>query len=232
MCEITERLKATSKVAGQLFPILVDKQGKIIDGKHRFEANQNWKRLEWDVDELTAHRARLVMNAIRRQVDPQDYNEFAEYLLKTEPGDQPYRVASGLTIAERISELTGIPERTVYDHLKPEFKRTKEIIAGPAITATEKVTVPESLAEPVRQMVERVKEETVAHPEKAREIVLEVKQNLEQTNHTKQHAKVNGLKMTFGCDVCGAELTATLIHNSAKRHSVKDIQIMLRNAER
>ncbi len=40
----------------------------------------------------------------------------------TEPGDNSYTVKAGVSVAERISKLTGIHERTVRRHLASESK--------------------------------------------------------------------------------------------------------------
>ena len=48
---------------------------------------------------------------------------------KTEPGEKAYTVKSGQTVVERISELTGISERTVRSHLDDRYKQGQEKVA-------------------------------------------------------------------------------------------------------
>jgi len=111
-------LKQTEAVVGPLLPVLVNKKGIVIDGRHRLKANPKWQRLELDLDEMKTHAVRLVLNTQRRIAGNGDYSEFAQYLRKTEPGDKKYTVKSGKTIAKRISELTGINLRSVQRHLE------------------------------------------------------------------------------------------------------------------
>lgn len=125
-------LKATEKLVGQLLPVLENKGGEIIDGRHRLEANPSWKKVVLDLDALQSHIARLVANAARRPAEPSDYDELAEYLRKTEPGDKPYNVKSGRSIAERINDLTGIPERTVRHNLSDKYKQPQKKVASVA----------------------------------------------------------------------------------------------------
>jgi hypothetical protein len=70
-----------------------------------------------------------------------------------------YRVKSGKTIAERISELTGIPLRTVQENLDGKYKDpSKAHDAGTApLGVGERVRVPEPLADPVRGISDTVK---------------------------------------------------------------------------
>jgi len=59
---------------------------------------------------------------------------------KTEPGEKAYTVKSGQTVVERISELTGISERTVRSHLDDRYKQGQEKVATLA-TLGERVEV-------------------------------------------------------------------------------------------
>jgi hypothetical protein len=65
------------------------------------------------------------------------------------------------SIAERISELTGIPERTVRDKLSQRYK-IEHSTAASAMGAGQAVKVPKALAPIVRKVVESVKEITDA----------------------------------------------------------------------
>jgi hypothetical protein len=111
-------LKQTAITVGELVPVLVNKKGIVIDGRHRQQVNPGWLTREVDLDDLKTHAARLVVNTQRRTAGKEDYEEFAKYLRETEPGDKKYKVKSGETIAERISTLSGINLRTVQRHLE------------------------------------------------------------------------------------------------------------------
>jgi len=39
----SQELKSSAERVGQLYPILVDYPGNIIDGKYRFSADRKWK---------------------------------------------------------------------------------------------------------------------------------------------------------------------------------------------
>ena len=38
-------LKASSERVGRLYPILLDKHGNVIDGRHRLEADEKWPKI-------------------------------------------------------------------------------------------------------------------------------------------------------------------------------------------
>ena len=65
-----QELKSSSKRIGQLYPILVDYYGNIIDGKHRFSADRKWKTaiLEHVKTEKDRLIARIISNTLRRSV--------------------------------------------------------------------------------------------------------------------------------------------------------------------
>lgn len=163
--EVVENLKATEQTVGQLLPVLVNKKGEIIDGRHRTKANKNWKRVELDLDELRTHIARLVINTQRRVAETSDYDELAEFLCKTEPEDKS-------SLAERISKLTGISAITVRRHLSDNYKQVQEKAdRGDHLQRTRDVAVPEVVAEPLRKTIDDLQEIVASNPEKEREIV-------------------------------------------------------------
>jgi hypothetical protein len=235
---IIERLKSTAQIVGQLYPVLVNKNGDIIDGAHRLIADPSWKRVELDLNPLKTHIFRLVSNSIRRTTDNRDYDELAGYLQKTEPGDKPSRVASGKSIAERISELTSIPERTIYEHLDQRFK---DPVKSGAVSATElgigeQVRIPIPLVRSVRGFVHRVRVKAGEHPENVGEIIHAVTEALDSKTIVVstcrirgKHEKSDGLRLAFVCTVCGAKLTAAPIHYGPNRHALK---VILGDAEK
>jgi DNA-binding ferritin-like protein len=157
-------LKASEQRVGQLLPVLVNKKGVIIDGRHRVRANKNWKRVEWDLDELRTHVARLTINTQRRVADSADYDELADYLVRTEnlkPGQ----------IAERISELTGIGYATVTQYLDGKFLQAHKSSLTKDLVRNHLVKVPEVVAEPLRKAIDELQEIVNAHPDKQDEIV-------------------------------------------------------------
>lgn len=189
-------LASTGKKVGQLLPVLVNPKGEIVDGRHRLKANKNWKKVTLDLDDLQTHVARLVINTQRRIADEEDYNELAQFLRKSEPGDKPYRVKSGKSIAQRISELTGIPLSTVYDNLGDDQKQNQEkVTASVTFGRGKSVRVPKPLAEPLREVVDKIKKLVEAEPEKTEEILkncaegLKVAAALSQPRKKRKHEK-------------------------------------------
>lgn len=63
-----EDLKKSEQIVGQIYPVLVDKNGKIVDGFHRKSVNPNWKeeKLETD-DPMQLLKIRVISN-FRRDV--------------------------------------------------------------------------------------------------------------------------------------------------------------------
>jgi len=95
-----KELKLSARRIGQLHPILVDYHGNIIDGEHRFSADQNWKRVRLNHIRTEKDRlvARIISNNCRRSVSANEkmrllYN-LGEILLDegVEPGRIAYKI--------------------------------------------------------------------------------------------------------------------------------------------
>lgn len=159
----------TERKVGQLLPVLVNPKGEIIDGRHRLKYNKNWKRVQLDLDPLHTHVARLVVNTQRRITDEEDYNEFAKFLQKHEPGEKLYLVKSGVSIAERISGLTGIPHRKICDALDDEYTHPGGRVAEVSNLRTKQmlIRIPKPVVESVENAVKNLKQVLEEKPEKA-----------------------------------------------------------------
>ncbi len=72
--DLVEDIKTSEGIIGQLYPILLDANGDIIDGRHRKEANPNWKTLKLDhIDTLEKKAiAILLANTQRRTVNEEE----------------------------------------------------------------------------------------------------------------------------------------------------------------
>jgi hypothetical protein len=113
-------LKSSSERVGKLCPILVDHQGRIIDGAHRFKVNENWPTLRLDHIKTDKDRliARIVSNVVRRTVSQREkiglLGRLGQICLSegTEPGK----------IAHEIAEETGMSYRWVVKYLPLKFK--------------------------------------------------------------------------------------------------------------
>lgn len=147
MSEEYDLKKSESKI-GQLYPILVTKDGKIIDGFHRKDADPNWKTLvvpEID-DEEKLLAARLIANFHRRQVSREEKEEWINGLAKIykAQGLSPSvlnRTGKSINeIKEKLSEVTGLHSDTILLYLDGEFKQEPpESRRGSTVPACEKV---------------------------------------------------------------------------------------------
>ena len=116
---IDDLSKSVEKV-GQLYPILVDFHGNIIDGAHRYQVDKNWKkiRLEEIKDKKQAVIVKIVSNVCRRNVSSREkrkiLSELGEIYLKegVKAGD----------ISKRIVEDTGMSYSWVVKYLPKKFK--------------------------------------------------------------------------------------------------------------
>ena len=193
-------LKESAKALGvelayELSPILVAKNGEIIDGVHRKGEDRKWKkRVIKEADTAVKIAAsRLCVNHNRRISEEEDFEQLARALQKEEPGDKPYTVKSGKTIVARINEITGIPTPTVYENLiNPDFKDPVKAKAGATDTVTlgkgEQIRVPKSLVPEVTEFIKQTKKtiEAASSTEKETEIQ-EVKNKLQATNDALKH---------------------------------------------
>ncbi len=115
-----QTLKSSAEKVGCLYPILLDSNGEIIDGEHRFQVNRNWRKVKLthvktEKDKLIV---KIVANNVRRRVSSTEknrvLNQLGQVLLNEgiEPGD----------IASVIAERTGMSYRWVTKYLSSEYK--------------------------------------------------------------------------------------------------------------
>jgi len=90
-------LKSPSKRIGQLYPILLDHHGNIIDGEHRYSVDEDWRtiRLEHIRTEKDRLIARIVSNTVRRSVPRREKTMLLAKLgeIYLNEGVEPGRVA-------------------------------------------------------------------------------------------------------------------------------------------
>ena len=113
-------LKCSSERIGQLYPILVDYHGNIIDGEHRFSVDEKWRkvRLEHIKTEKDRLIARIISNTVRRSVPSKEKTELLERLgeIYLNEGVKPGK------ISHKIMEETGMSYRWVMKYLPYRFK--------------------------------------------------------------------------------------------------------------
>lgn len=122
-------LKASSERVGRLYPILLNKHGNVIDGRHRLEADENWPKIRLENVETEEQRlvARLISNVCRRQVPAAEKSEILEKLgeIYLSQGVKPGK------IAYKIAVTTGMSYRWVMKYL-PDKPKERSGLGGPS----------------------------------------------------------------------------------------------------
>lgn len=126
--------KKSTKLVGQLYPVLLDKAGNTIDGVHRRQADPNWRterHPEIDTEEKFLV-ARCVANWHRRQVSREEKEEWINGLAEIykrqgistrTPRSTGQRGAINEIVAKLV-EVTGLSEKTVRWYLHDKYKAT------------------------------------------------------------------------------------------------------------
>lgn len=116
-----KELGFSSNKIGQLYPILLDYYGNIIDGVHRYGVDKKWKkvRLKHILTEKDRLIARIVSNNVRRVVSHTEKRNLLErlgeiYFKEVEPGG----------IAYKIAHETGMSYTWVMKYLPERFKNS------------------------------------------------------------------------------------------------------------
>ena len=120
----------SAKKIGQLYSVLVDPEGNVVDGLHRLAVNKEWRKevLPWVRSRKDFLVARIHANLHRRTVPKEErqreFTELANILVNE-------GAAKG-KLAEEISELTGFDEDYVRKLLPRSFKLREKAKAGKA----------------------------------------------------------------------------------------------------
>jgi len=70
-------LAISKKVVGEIYPVIKDQYGNILDGKHRKAVDPNWKETVVEVrDELEALLVRVHANIMRREIPIEEKQEW------------------------------------------------------------------------------------------------------------------------------------------------------------
>ena len=116
----SQELKSSSERIGQLYPILVDYYGNIIDGEHRFGVDEKWRRVRLEHIKTEKDRliARIISNTVRRSVSSKEKRELLGRLgeIYLNKGIGPGK------IAHKIAEETGMSYQGVMKYLPYRFK--------------------------------------------------------------------------------------------------------------
>jgi hypothetical protein len=143
---------------GELYPVLKDKFGNIIDGNHRLKVDPNWKTQvipEIDTPEKLVI-SKMHANWNRRQLTYQEKEEWINTLAEIYQKEGYKALITSNEIVTKIKEATGLSQPTINKYLHNEFKvfTDKDRIRKPEISASERIE-----NELGKEMVERVKQE-------------------------------------------------------------------------
>ncbi len=113
-------LAASGEGLGELYPVLKDAHGNVIDGFHRLGEKPDWHtetRPQIDTP-VKLQLAMLAANFNRRNMAPEEITQRITFLVKA--GLKP----------EEIAKITGISERTIHKYTPQDLKDAKKIAAG------------------------------------------------------------------------------------------------------
>lgn len=135
-------LKKSEDKVGQLYPVLLSKDGKVIDGLHRLKSDKGWRTetLEHIDDEEKLLLARAISNWHRREVPRSEKKKWINGLAKiyqekgykVEGTPKQGRGAVPNEIADKIAIETGLHRATVNDYLLDRFKQIKHTVKSPS----------------------------------------------------------------------------------------------------
>lgn len=170
MSEEYDLYKSEKKI-GQLYPVLLDKEGKIIDGLHRLNIDSQWRTetLEHIDTQEKFLKARIISNLHRRTVPSSEIrawlNELAEIAL-TEHNIEPGKISTW------IAEETGYVARHVRSYLDEKYKemkfasaKPKAEIISPLIKEAEEVLGRKKISQLKADLKAEVKEELRKDPD-------------------------------------------------------------------
>jgi len=114
-------LRESKRSIRELYPVLLDAHGNVIDGFHRLEADPAWKteRLEHIRTPTQLALARIIANTHRRMVSREERAEQIEELARAL---MEHDGVPKTEIVQTIAELTTFSKVYVYSLLPDEFK--------------------------------------------------------------------------------------------------------------
>lgn len=131
---LIDRLRRSAKDAGELYPVLIDENGEILDGRSRLKANPNWHKKELTgLDPLEKLKVKYHANWHRKDINRQKVlTEIAE--------------ETGWRGLKPFAEFLDVSERTISTYLPQEYKikasgpQQKSDIERPLIKKLEKAS--------------------------------------------------------------------------------------------
>jgi len=137
---IEELLRKSREKIGMIYPVIKDQHGNILDGKHRKQADPNWKEVTIEVkNPLEALLVRVHSNLFKREIP---FEEKCQWV--TEARKLLQKQGKKGTQQE-IAELLGVSREWVSDYdLREGFVREQKLVN---FTKIGKGTIPETPAE-------------------------------------------------------------------------------------
>lgn len=128
--KIISDIRRSASVVSRLYPVLVDQQGRVIDGVHRLKADPDWFKVKVPGVETEEQRllARLVSNVCRRNVSAEEKTQMLDEL------GQVY-LEQGVPHSELIKTITkntGMSYRWVMKYASNDLK-VRPGVGGPII---------------------------------------------------------------------------------------------------
>lgn len=116
----TEALEESYKKIGALYPVLVDRKGKVIDGKHRKKVDPDWKEEIIDIeDEKDRLLIEFAANITRREITGKEIEQTLGKLAEVTGWN-----------TRRIAIEVGRTEQWVGKKISQKYKDPKKVDAG------------------------------------------------------------------------------------------------------
>jgi len=179
--------KESTKSVGQLYPVLLSKDGKVIDGFHRLEEDPDWRTqtLDYIDNEEKLILARTISNWHRRQVPEVEKVEWINGLARVYlgmglkvRGKREGRGTVPNEITNKIVEVTGLSRPTVLRYLNDKFKQKERatVKTGPRVKASQVIeTISRSQKHSTTSLVKRhereVREKLLKDPDFQDEVI-------------------------------------------------------------
>lgn len=119
-------LEKSTKMIGQLYPIILSKNGEVVDGLHRREAVKGWKTVTnktIDTKEKLL-MARMIANKCRRRVTKEETAEWVNELGAIALNEHKIELGK---ISSWIGDMTGYKEDTIRGYLDSQFKNMEQV---------------------------------------------------------------------------------------------------------
>jgi len=114
-------LARSALALGPIYPVILDKDGRVVDGFHRLEENPHWptEKREWIDTPLKYYVARFIANTFRRDVTMKERREIVAHICEILTSEQ--EIPKG-KMSEVIANLLHISERYARMLLPDKYK--------------------------------------------------------------------------------------------------------------